>query len=148
MPSEIDTSGPAVERLLAARDYADAGFAAQIDLCGATDEQLHHLNIARLTTATLRALAKERDELRAERDKHDTPAWIANERLNARVDQLAAERDAARAEAARLREALVDVLQQAASPMGGWLNGERGEAIQRITNITSAALAQKEPRHD
>jgi hypothetical protein len=35
--------------------------------------------------------------LEAEREKYDTPAWQANERLNAQVEQLCAERDRLRA---------------------------------------------------
>jgi hypothetical protein len=83
--------------------------------------------------ATLRALAQERDTLEEDYS-----------RCYATLRRAYAERDAARAEAARLREALIVVLQRAASPVGGWLDGERGETLQKIQSIARAALAQKE----
>jgi len=54
---------------------------------------------------------------------------------------LAATLRALAAQNAKLREALIDVLQRASRPLGGWLEGERVEAIDRIRKIAGTALA-------
>jgi len=65
----------------------------------------------------LAALATENVALRAAADAHDTPAWIANERLNMQRDNLIAERDALAAENVRLTIALQKIA--ASEPWSG-----------------------------
>jgi uncharacterized coiled-coil DUF342 family protein len=83
------------------------------------------------TSAILKALAAERDEA-------NRVAAIYQQDIGC----VEAERDAARAEAARLREALRRIAETR------WDAGAADACLTMIRSDARAALAQKEPRHD
>ena len=103
--TKIDTSAEAVERM-ASRYSSQAATLQECEAAGYAPQQ-QMIREAEETAATLRVLAAERDELAREKATYESPAWEANERLIARVDELLVERDAERAKMARLREALI-----------------------------------------
>jgi uncharacterized coiled-coil DUF342 family protein len=123
--TNIDTSAEAVERLAARFD----------DMCGLGTGAL------RDAAATLRALADQRDGKAQE-------AWQALDMWKKAV----AQRDAARAEVARLREALEPIY--AAAQQATPRYHAQGEAMRRILIAETAmdrmraALAQKEPDNE
>lgn len=150
--TDTDTTREAVERLAAAADL-HGNVADQRSNRGRAE---HHY----ATAATLRALlaAKERAEaeLSAFKAAHDigrpkegfrelvwreAQAFYENE--DAALRAVAAERDAARAEAAKMREAVVEIRRIASLP--GFDAAEQRRAIWKRAN--EAALAQ-EPGHE
>jgi malate/lactate dehydrogenase len=140
--SDVDTSTEAVERLAASLIYTAAIWKSRAD----TTHPIYR--DASVAAATLRALAKERDEL----------AKALNERIRRWGDAIV-ERDAARAEAARLREALAE-LEAACDEMAygrthqqylAMIADGQQDALLRLYFARAgarAALPQKEPGHD
>lgn len=121
MGAEVDTSREAVETLakrVKSIDWRD----------GCLMER---------ACATLRALLARAEAAEALNKKHDTPAWEANESLNAKVYQLAQERDAAVAERDQARTALRQIRQEI-----GRARGERAhhDASRSAFRIACAAL--------
>ncbi len=126
--TQPDTSREAVEQLLRKRDQADAGFAAEIERNGITDQQAHHLATARETTATLRALLAERDAARAEADARGYECAQATTHAHTLTEELAqamAERDAALS----ARDDAIRRLGDAARDAGRWRGISEGKDI-------------------
>jgi hypothetical protein len=87
--------------------------------------------------ATLRALVSERDDAKQMAAIHEGAANA----LLGRIEAVQAERDAARGEVARLREALTKI----AAPMSASVIASPWQEVSDLRRLASAALAEPTP---
>lgn len=82
--------------------------------------------------ALLRAFKAEaeRDALKAARDKYESPAWEANERLNNTVDDLETERDT-------LRRLLTETAVPAMKPLANYTTGHNESDNKSVSVVVS-----------